>query len=189
MVQSLGVRELRREYPLMNILRFVKIYEQHRQSPDQMAALMIEEELKALEADEAGARRDYRILEGFELGMQKHLEVLGGLDVPADVDADHARAILVFGFLLLGQRGAFAGNNPVSGVHLVKNVRNKMGSTFSSEKYEKALACLVRDSVVIVRGKKGSPSFALNVHNSPTLVPPRGRHNIDIAMAVLRAKQ
>ena len=179
--------DLRRAYPTIGVLKFVKIIEESREC-DNLLEILDEAEREALEKK---AREDQSMRElGLRLALSEQHTRLHFV-VPADVDLEHAQAIVAYGFLMPGQSRVFAGRHVLPESNVCENVQHKLKCRYSEAKYAVALAYLKKEGVALVTSNKSRGSgdaLSLNLDEKGRAVSHHGAQIIRVAKGYLRQK-
>jgi len=179
--------DLRRAYPTIGILEFVKIFEDNREC-DNLLDRLDEAERKALEKKEKEDRSMRELGERLALSEQ-HTRL--HFVVTADVDLEHAKAIVAYGFLMPGQSRVFAGRHILPESNVRDNVQRKLKCRYSESKYLVALAYLKREGVALVtnnRARGAGYALSLNLDEKGRGVSHHGTQIIRVAKGYLRQK-
>jgi hypothetical protein len=138
------VRELREAYPNMPLTEFLKIFEEYRSS-QKLLDLLDEAETRAIEKKN-DERQAMAALEARLSASEQHIRL--AIAVAADVDLEHAQAVLMYGFIMPGTSQQFVGNSMIPQKHVRKNAKTKLGFRFSDEKYKTALNYLMSEGIL-----------------------------------------
>lgn len=174
------LKELRKAYPTMSMLRFAEIYEGHRES-DELFEIFDRAEKEAVAEKEEGERKIKEL--GHQLSVGEQHRLLHFV-VPADVDLEHTQAILAYGFLMPGSGRVFSGTHVIPERYVRKNTANKLGIRFSRAKYDTALEYLKREGVIAVSERRKSEDEALALRPSTSVkgVKPHGEQVLRVAL-------
>ena len=180
------LRDLRKAYPNMNLLAFVKIYEENRESDDLLEKLDEAEKAATIENEE-GERRMREL--GARLSASELHQRLRFV-VPADIDLEHAQAMLMYGFLMPGQGSMYVGGHVLCERNIRKNVENKLGWRFNREKYDAVLSYFSKVGILNSETSGGRDEL-LSLKSSPTErgVTGHGAQIIRVAMEFVRQKK
>jgi len=148
--------------------------------------------LEMLLEEEAKKARDQKEAERGEMEQQieritasmLHRTLL--LSLPGGIDHEHARAILVYGFLAPSSSRRFIGGKFLPPEHVLEDVANKLGVLFNPVEYRKALNFLIHQGVVVERPKRGTV-YSLNLYPSASSVTQWGKEIICACKRFLHA--
>lgn len=177
------LKDLRRAYPHMPTKTFVEIYESQKDSDSLLDALDKAEGPHRVAAEESKRAWD-------ELGVklsasQQHHKLK--FMVSADVDLEHVQAIIMYAFLVPGQRTAYIGRHCLPTVLVRENTKNKLGARFSQDKFANALAYLKKLKVLITHRSSGEEE-ALSLESDGTAARGHGAEIVRVAIDYANTK-
>lgn len=158
--------ELRKEFPHIPFSEFNLIIDTlGLDEPDALRIILAEEEdmARAKVAEEQHRLRErFDAITASMLHRQLTLPLL-----PKDIDLEHVRAYLVYGFVAPSSNRRFAGENYLPQQHIRSNVKNKLGLRFDADKYSRAENFLLRNGVLGGKGGvAGLVAYSLNVNEN-----------------------
>ncbi|MEK7124969.1 MAG: hypothetical protein AAB864_01025 [Patescibacteria group bacterium] len=143
---------------------------------DGVRAVLREEEEQALLILDDERRK---ILERHRQINASMMHRLLDIPLPESVDQDHARALIVYGFVAPSTSRTFAGVVHLPWEHVRDDVRNKLGGNFSPEKLEQAHRYLVQQGVM--RGSsRGKSTLLVSMNLKEQSATDEGRRIIQI---------
>lgn len=181
---SFTVRELRAAYAHMPTTEFVEIYEKHRDSQKLLDVLdEAEGRARQKKAEEDAAIRQLELK--FSASEQHHRLHFA---VTPDIDVEHAQAILMYGFVMPGQQGAFIGSKMIPKQHVAHNVRNKLGYRYSEKKFHLALSYLEKEGIFFSKEARIDTALSLKPSTSDKGVKSHGAQILRITLDYVRNK-
>lgn len=149
-----------------------------------VARRRVEEETRKLEQQERLLRQRIARFEALQAASLPHNRLK--VHVPDGIDPEHTKAIIVHGFLMPGERGAYIGSHalPLEGIRI--RVQAKLGIVYRGKAFDQAFSFLVHSGVITSERKRGGHGYALNAKES-TVAQKSARRIIRAIHAFLNA--
>lgn len=169
------LRELRREFPDIPLERFQMIVE--TLGTDDLkglrAILQGENETAVLVREDERRKIEDRYREITASMLHRSLNI----PLPEMVDANHARALIVYGFVAPSTSRTFAGVAFLPWEYVRDDVRNKLGEDFDLGKLEQAQQYLIQQGVIRAH-KKGKSTLLVSLNLKDQSATEEGRRII-----------